>query len=150
MLFRDMATVDECWKNVLLNQFHDVLPGSCIEFAAIDAWDIYKQLFQSLMTLRAQYYRRLLGEGTTRTAVFNPLPWGTSTVVFMKPDEAAPPSGSNIQSVVLDSDAFEDEIEGRFRIPSKFSAALVTLQPSGFTQFTPQAPTNPVSFAAGS
>ncbi|ODM94991.1 Alpha-mannosidase 2C1 [Orchesella cincta] len=26
----DMTTVDTNWQNVLLNQFHDVLPGSCL------------------------------------------------------------------------------------------------------------------------
>ena len=30
------------WKKFLLNQFHDVLPGSCIEQVAKDALQIYE------------------------------------------------------------------------------------------------------------
>ena len=30
------------WKKFLLNQFHDVIPGSCIEQVVTDAMDIYK------------------------------------------------------------------------------------------------------------
>jgi hypothetical protein len=30
------------WKSILLNQFHDVLPGSCIEMAVKDAHVIYE------------------------------------------------------------------------------------------------------------
>ncbi|CAG7717147.1 unnamed protein product, partial [Allacma fusca] len=39
--------------------------------------------------------------------------------------------------------------EGQFRVPNQFSAALVTLAPSGYTTFTPQAPTRPVVYTAG-
>lgn len=30
------------WKKFLLNQFHDVIPGSCIEQVAIDALALYQ------------------------------------------------------------------------------------------------------------
>lgn len=35
------------WKKFLLNQFHDVIPGSCIEQVVIDALEIYdgKQIY---------------------------------------------------------------------------------------------------------
>lgn len=26
-----MQVIEDCWKGLLLNQFHDVIPGSCIE-----------------------------------------------------------------------------------------------------------------------
>ncbi len=29
------------WKKFLLNQFHDVIPGSCIEQVVLDAMEIY-------------------------------------------------------------------------------------------------------------
>lgn len=35
------AAVDEIWKDVLLNQFHDVLPGTSIAMANEDAMEIY-------------------------------------------------------------------------------------------------------------
>ncbi|KAF9960191.1 Glycoside hydrolase, 38 vacuolar alpha mannosidase [Mortierella alpina] len=49
------ADLDLLWKDLLLNQFHDVLPGSSIELANIDARAIYKK-----METKA---RRLLDDG---------------------------------------------------------------------------------------
>lgn len=37
----DQATMERLWKITLFNQFHDILPGSCIGAAAQDAWDDY-------------------------------------------------------------------------------------------------------------
>ncbi|KAG0332262.1 Glycoside hydrolase, 38 vacuolar alpha mannosidase [Podila humilis] len=36
--------LDSLWKDVLLNQFHDVLPGSAIEMANKDAREIYRKV----------------------------------------------------------------------------------------------------------
>ncbi|KAI1319805.1 Glycoside hydrolase, 38 vacuolar alpha mannosidase [Mortierella claussenii] len=36
--------LDSLWKSLLLNQFHDILPGSAIELANIDARAIYKEI----------------------------------------------------------------------------------------------------------
>lgn len=35
------------WKKFLLNQFHDVIPGSCIEQVVVDALEIYSGNGQS-------------------------------------------------------------------------------------------------------
>lgn len=137
--------MDVNWQNVLLNQFHDVLPGSCIEFAAIDANMIYAEVYNQLTALRKTYHERILGTGSAR-AIYNPLPWEVKMVVFMKPDSGAPPSGQNIQQVELDSAAFEDATEGRLRVPNSFAAALVTLRPNGYTEFVAEAPSTPVTY----
>lgn len=137
--------VDKNWQDVLLNQFHDVLPGSCIEFVAIDAWKIYADVYNSLTALRKTYHDRILGTGAVR-AIYNPLPWEVKTVVFIKPDSGAPPSGPNIQAVELDSATFDDSTEGRLRVPNSFAAALVTLRPNGYTEFAPEAPATPVTY----
>src|ERR1700742_3647653 len=91
--YRDMDIVFKCYQDLLLNQFHDVLPGSCIEFAAIDAWSIYEDMFAKLRELRAAYNTRLLAPGTTKRAIYNALPWQAKTVIFIKPDTLAPPTG---------------------------------------------------------
>eukprot|EP00466_Bigelowiella_natans_P010040 jgi/Bigna1/80071/fgenesh1_pg.67_\ len=41
----DKETLDALWKDVLLNQFHDVLPGTAIEEAMVDAMNIYRRVF---------------------------------------------------------------------------------------------------------
>ncbi|KAF9922353.1 Glycoside hydrolase, 38 vacuolar alpha mannosidase, partial [Linnemannia zychae] len=38
------ADLDLLWKDLLLNQFHDVLPGSAIEMANVDARAIYRDI----------------------------------------------------------------------------------------------------------
>ncbi|KAF2221270.1 putative alpha-mannosidase I [Elsinoe ampelina] len=39
--------IDEMWENVLLCQFHDCLPGSCIEMCYDDSDEIYAQVFKT-------------------------------------------------------------------------------------------------------
>lgn len=40
-----------CWKGFLLNQFHDVIPGSCIEQVVTDAMEIYQGKQKRMITL---------------------------------------------------------------------------------------------------
>ena len=39
--------IDEMWENVLLCQFHDCLPGSCIEMVYRDTDELYKGVFET-------------------------------------------------------------------------------------------------------
>ncbi|KAG0368052.1 Glycoside hydrolase, 38 vacuolar alpha mannosidase [Gamsiella multidivaricata] len=89
--------LDLLWKNLLLNQFHDVLPGSAIELANIDARKIYqhieikakKLLGDSLDSL----YRssKSLGEEPCYVA-FNSLGWRRSEII-----EVPSYTGDNLQ-----------------------------------------------------
>lgn len=129
-------------------QFHDVLPGSCIQLVAEEAWRIYEEVFSSLKILRDAYHVRILGGGTTTKAIYNPLTWPVHTVIFMKPDNDQDlPVGEFIQTVNLHSDPFENQGEGRFRVPNTFAAALVNLSPSGYSTFQPIEPLNKVTYA---
>jgi hypothetical protein len=141
-----MAQMDENWKNLLLNQFHDVLPGSCIQLVAEEAWRIYEGVFASLKILRDAYNARILGTTNNSTVIYNPLPWAVKSVVFMKPDELTPPMGQFIQNVTLSSAEFENQGQGLYRVPNTFSAALVELAPCGYTTFQPIEPINKVNF----
>lgn len=144
----DMDEVDTDWKNVLLNQFHDVLPGSCIQLVAEEAWRIYETVFESLKVLRDAYHTRILGSGSSTKAIYNPLPWPVHTVIFMKPDNDEDiPSGEYIQAVTLYSSEFENQTEGRYRVPNTFAAALVNLDASGYSTFSPIDPDNKVTYA---
>lgn len=80
--------LDHAWKQVLFNQFHDVLPGSAIEHAYDDARD---QLGEAVaiakrITVRAHnVIARQVGvpaeDGTQPVLVFNQHPWPVSTDV---------------------------------------------------------------------
>jgi len=144
----DVELVDTCWKDFLLNQFHDVLPGSCIELIVQDAWKLYENIFTNIMGLRLKYHALLLGSGTTNKVLYNPLSWDVKTVIFNKPDSGAALSGTNIQEVKLQDEEFEESIEGRYRVPNSFSAALVQMTASGYTNLTALAPTTPVTYTA--
>jgi alpha-mannosidase len=82
--------LERAWKQILFNQFHDVLPGSAIESAYDDARD---QLGEAVsiakrITVRAH---NVIGrqvdvpfvEGTQPVVVFNPHPWPVETDVPM-------------------------------------------------------------------
>ena len=141
-----MAIVDTNWKLLLLNQFHDVLPGTCIEMAAQDAWAIYERVFEALTALRNEYHGLNLGTGTVQY-LYNALSWGYETVIFQLPDAGPGPSGPNTQAVTLREEPIEESTEGRYRIPNTFSASLVQFNASGYSPYVAQTPSNPVTYS---
>ena len=59
------------WRIVLLNQFHDILPGSSVEGVFVDSDRDYADFFARADALRASLVGNLLPSGTM--GVFNPL-----------------------------------------------------------------------------
>ncbi len=84
----------ECWRRVLLNQFHDILPGSAIPAVYVDAHRDYDYVEQTgkaivekgLTALAAKVETR--GKGTP-VLVFNPLSWERTDVVVLDDPELA-------------------------------------------------------------
>ena len=74
--------LDGLWDLVLLNQFHDVLPGSCIELVSIDAREIYERVLKQGNELLSNLLTQagLTAEGSDLIG-FNSLPWPRSGVV---------------------------------------------------------------------
>ncbi|KAL6474259.1 hypothetical protein MHYP_G00178200 [Metynnis hypsauchen] len=75
------------WRLLLLNQFHDVIPGSCIEMVVEDAQEYYKEIQQTgsgLLCTACNALRSspLFGVGSS-TAVFNALPWERNEVISL-------------------------------------------------------------------
>ena len=61
-----LATVDECWKQVLLCQFHDILPGSSIKRVYDEAYATHLSVLDTLQTARRDMAAALFkGEGLT-------------------------------------------------------------------------------------
>ena len=83
----DRALLNDAWKNVLFNQFHDILPGSGIRENYIDATERHKAakksaefaLKQSLGTLAATVGTSSITKGTP-LVVFNQLNWERTDV----------------------------------------------------------------------
>uniref|UniRef100_A0A3Q4AHU8 alpha-mannosidase n=1 Tax=Mola mola TaxID=94237 RepID=A0A3Q4AHU8_MOLML len=68
------------WRLLLLNQFHDVLPGSCIEMVVEDALKYYEEIRSEGATLLHEACQALGSKGT-KAGVFNSLPWERHEVI---------------------------------------------------------------------
>lgn len=74
-----METLDRCWKGVLLNQFHDILPGSSIARVYEEARRLYGEILTDAAQVTERACRSLAsGEGTTW---FNSLSWPRTALV---------------------------------------------------------------------
>jgi alpha-mannosidase len=68
------------WRDLLLNQFHDVLPGSSIHRVYEEAEAAYDQIIAAAGSLARDAAARLSGGGE-RAVVFNSLSWERSALV---------------------------------------------------------------------
>ncbi len=71
--------LDRLWETVLLNQFHDILPGSSIAWVHQQAEEDYARLTGELEGLIATSQELLVGDGT-REITFNAAPHGRAGV----------------------------------------------------------------------
>ena len=78
-----LAKWDELWKIILLNQFHDIIPGSSIPEVYADSRKQYEELFSDSQKLLSASLTDLLGkeEDGEYIAVANPLPFEFSGAV---------------------------------------------------------------------
>lgn len=75
--------LDELWKLLLLNQFHDVLPGTSINAAYIDSELHYKTIAEKSKLLTQRALNKLMavaGKPASR-ALVNALPWPRTEIV---------------------------------------------------------------------
>ncbi|KAI3371290.1 hypothetical protein L3Q82_023907, partial [Scortum barcoo] len=70
----------ELWRLLLLNQFHDVIPGSCIEMVVEDALKYYEDIRSDGAKLLHDACEAL-GSGGKSAGVFNSLPWERQEVI---------------------------------------------------------------------
>ncbi|XP_032438996.1 alpha-mannosidase 2C1 [Xiphophorus hellerii] len=68
------------WRLLLLNQFHDVIPGSCIGMVVEDALNYYKDIRNDGGVLLREALEALEPKGSS-PGVFNSLPWERCEVV---------------------------------------------------------------------
>ncbi len=50
----DHASLQEIWQDILFNDFHDILPGSCTEPAEQDALDLYGRAMENIRRLNME------------------------------------------------------------------------------------------------
>lgn len=81
--------LDSLWKLVLLNQFHDVLPGSSIELVYFDARAYYEQVVKEGSELLDAALSSL-STSKDQLMFFNPTSWAYSPTVVEVPASSAP------------------------------------------------------------
>ncbi|SNY55318.1 alpha-mannosidase [Paractinoplanes atraurantiacus] len=93
------------WRQILFNQFHDVLPGSAVETAYDDARDqlgeavaIAKRIIARTHNVIARQVDIPLEEGTQPVLVFNPHPWEVTAHVELQ--YGAQPAGVHLDGAV--------------------------------------------------
>jgi alpha-mannosidase len=110
--------LNQAWEKVMMNQFHDILPGSSINPVYRDAREYYlearhlaqKELMESLKSI-ASKIETSSGEEGTPLLVFNSLSWDRDGVVkvklpsqFQGEAKVISDSGEEISSQILDSE----------------------------------------------
>ncbi|WP_308420951.1 alpha-mannosidase [Flexivirga endophytica] len=104
------------WKVVLLQQFHDILPGSSIAWVHREAADNYAAVEAELESLIAGRLRLLAGSGETEIVV-NATPFEVDAVPALGGSALSPP-GAPVQvdragaDIVLTSDRLKVTIDG--------------------------------------
>ncbi|KFR15937.1 Alpha-mannosidase 2C1, partial [Opisthocomus hoazin] len=82
------SQLQRLWRLLLLNQFHDVLPGSCIQLVVEDALQYYTEIRRAGIQLQEEAVRSLCGDllqpkagSAESTLVLNTLPWERTEVI---------------------------------------------------------------------
>lgn len=91
------TNIDEAWRLLLVNQFHDVLPGSSIELVHTEA----KQWFRKCLRLAEEvaerciaYLRGKANQQLTTPSFINTLPWSRNALIY---EEEKPVRAVNVQ-----------------------------------------------------
>ncbi|HTY39086.1 MAG TPA: glycoside hydrolase family 38 C-terminal domain-containing protein [Bacteroidota bacterium] len=118
------SSLEEAWKKVLFNQFHDILPGSGIREVYIDAAETHQQaaeigkheLLGSLQNIARHINTSKMRDGVP-AVVFNPVSWDRSDVARIRlpeGDEATyavfDDTGKEVPSQILQVGKYEREV----------------------------------------
>ncbi|MGI6095427.1 MAG: alpha-mannosidase [Lachnospiraceae bacterium] len=124
-----LAQLDTLWKDVLLNQFHDILPGSSIARVYEEASKLYEQVLSQSSEL-VHHARSAFPYAKDGITVYNSLSWDRRALVQLPKEyrQGAQDSlGNNIPT--------QPNEQG--------TIALVTVPSCGFTSLTPYAAEKP-------
>ncbi len=76
-----LALADSLWKDVLLNQFHDIIPGSSIQRVYEEAEASYANVISKASAIAAGARAELVKKDKEAVSVFNSLSWTRDAVV---------------------------------------------------------------------
>ncbi|HEX5690345.1 MAG TPA: alpha-mannosidase, partial [Roseiflexaceae bacterium] len=122
--------LDEGWKLIMLNQFHDILPGSSVPLVYVESNEQYAQVQQIACEVERGAIERILTNDERPTTndqatatpvlppssvvVWNSLPWDrTECVQIELPHDAEPPQVADPDGNALETQIVEDADGGR-------------------------------------
>jgi len=84
--------LEEAWKKLLLNQFHDVLPGSSIPEVYKDSEESFKFIFKTANSIISKSLKLIASKVDTSgkgkaILIFNPLSWSRTDMVQVSLDD---------------------------------------------------------------
>jgi alpha-mannosidase len=75
--------LEQAWKSVLLNQFHDIIPGSSIHRVYEEAEAAYAQVIDSAQSMIREGMRAFVRDDEAALTVFNSLTWARQELVAL-------------------------------------------------------------------
>ncbi|HEV3362207.1 MAG TPA: glycoside hydrolase family 38 C-terminal domain-containing protein [Pseudonocardiaceae bacterium] len=119
--------LDRLWKRVLLNQFHDILPGSSIAWVHAEAERTYAAIAAELTGVIDGAQRALAGEGSA-TVLFNAAPHANGGVAGLGASVKPEPAGAvdvtaGEGGFVLANEALRVVVDGNGLLSSVFDKA---------------------------
>jgi len=98
------ADLDAAWRTVLLNQFHDILPGSSVPLVYVESERQFAEVRETVETVRHAAITDLTesdGNGAApRLAVFNSLAWDRTECVAIPLDDRPRPAVAGVTQTV--------------------------------------------------
>ncbi|MGL4373853.1 MAG: alpha-mannosidase, partial [Turicibacter sp.] len=80
----DQNKITDGWKLILLNQFHDIIPGSSIADVYVDALKDYKKAEQDILIQKDKFEGSLVNETSNKYSIFNHSNWYITDRVLIK------------------------------------------------------------------
>jgi alpha-mannosidase len=143
--------LDRIWKLVLLQQFHDILPGSSIHWVHREAAANYAAVATELNGLIEPTLRTLAGTGAA-PLVFNAAPHARNGVPALGAWAAEPPPATTVTAdgdgYVLNDGALRVTVDGRGLLTSVLDAGREVLAPGAVGNLLQLHPDTPNVFDA--
>lgn len=130
---QEQKKLNEAWKLILLNQFHDIIPGSSIDEVYKDSERDYQKVFKIVEAIRDKGMARLAGtvdvSGSGKQVVaFNTLPWKRQDVI----EVAVKGLRKDKSYVAVDGTGTETPVQPGFDGKARFKAELPSVGYSVF------------------
>jgi len=124
----DLKKDQELWKELLLNQFHDILPGSSIERVNTDTHKAIENLIQSAVSITEKAQKALLSDPLSdAVTIFNSLSFERTELITL-PERFK----NGVQTAAGTPLAFEQTSDGVKTLITLPACGAISLYPAAF------------------